>query len=91
MKEIYTSYTKEIQNKTFYFVKKFTTFPEFENVAPLLESYGMHTEFNKACSIACINDIKIRQQLFNEIEGTVQQAKVIDMKNVNFEDIKIAT
>lgn len=86
MATIYTSYTKVIENKTYYFVKKFTTYPELKNVPPIMESYGMHIDFNKACSIASINDPHIRQQLLNEInvENNAQQARVIDLNNVNF-------
>lgn len=84
MENFYTSYTKVIENKTYYFVKKYLIFPEFKNVDPVLESYGMHTDFNKACSIAMIQDPKIREQLLNEAQGTVQQAKVIDLNNASF-------
>ena len=84
MENFYTAYTKVIENKTYYFVKKFLIFPEFKDVAPVLESYGMHTDFNKACSIASIHDPKIKEQLLSEAEGTVQQAKVIDLNSANF-------
>ncbi|MEJ7587639.1 MAG: hypothetical protein WKI04_08765 [Ferruginibacter sp.] len=84
MENFYTAYTKVIENKTHYFVKKYLIFPEFKDVAPVLESYGMHTDFNKACNIALVNDPKIREQLFHEAEGTVQQAKVIDLNTTNF-------
>lgn len=84
MEIFYTAYTKLIENKTYYFVKKFLIFPEFQDVAPVLESYGMHADFNKACSIASIYDPKIREQLLMEAEGTVQQAKVIDLNTANF-------
>lgn len=84
MENFYTSYTKVIENKTYYFVKKFLTFPEFKDVSPVLESYGMHTDFNKACSIASIQDIKIREQLLNEAQGSVQHAKVIDLNASTF-------
>lgn len=84
MENFYTAYTKVIENKTYYFVKKYMIFPEFKDVSPALESYGMHTDFNKACSIASINDPKIREQLLNEAEGTIQQAKVIDLNTLNF-------
>jgi len=84
MENFYTAYTKIIENKTFYFVKKYLIFPEFKDVAPVLESFGMHTDFNKACSIAGIQDPKIKEQLLSEAEGTVQQAKVIDLNSANF-------
>ena len=92
METNYTSYTKVIENKTYYFVKKFISFPEFKDVPPFLESYGMHTDFEKACSIASINDPQTRQKLLNEVvmENTAQQAKVIDLNNANFSGKSIA-
>ncbi|MBC7890217.1 MAG: hypothetical protein H7Z13_20270 [Ferruginibacter sp.] len=84
MENFYTSYTKIIENKTYYFVKKYLIFPEFTDVSPVLENYGMHTDFNKACSIAQINDPQVRKHLLNEAEGTIQHAKVIDLNIANF-------
>ena len=84
MENLYTAYTKVIDNKTHYFIKKFLTFPEYVDVAPVLESYGMHTDFNKACSIASVYDPKIREQLRREAESTIQHAKVIDLNSANF-------
>jgi hypothetical protein len=81
MENYYTAYTKTIQNKTHFFVKKYVIFPEFKNVAPVLESYGMHTDFDKACSIALITDSKIKEGLLNDIENNTQHAKVIDLNN----------
>ena len=66
MESYYTGYTKQVNGQTYYFVKKFTIYPELKNVAPSLESYGMHTDFDKACRIASINDPKIKQQLLQE-------------------------
>jgi hypothetical protein len=81
MENYYTAYTKTIQNKTHFFVKKYVVFPEFKNVAPALESYGMHTDFDKACAIALITDPKIKQDLLNNIENNTQHAKVIELNN----------
>ena len=83
MENIYTAYTKLVDNKTYYFVKKFLSFPEFKDVAPVLESYGMHTDFNKACNIAGI-DNSVREQLLKEANATLQQAKIIDLNTINF-------
>jgi hypothetical protein len=66
MEHYYTSYTKTINNTTYYFVKKYTRFPELKNVPAILENYGMHTNFDKACTIAAIFDPALRQQLFKE-------------------------
>ncbi len=84
MENFYTAYTKVMDNKTYYFVKKYLVFPEFKDVEPMQESFGMHADFNKACNIAGINDPIIREQLFNEAKDSVQQAKVIDLNTPVF-------
>ncbi len=85
MENFYTAYTKTVQGKNYYFVKKFLTFPEFNNVPNVLVGYGMHTEFDKACSIAMIEDASIKLKLLNSMTGAVEKARVIEMMPVNFE------
>lgn len=85
MENFYTSYTKNVQGKTYYFVKKFLKFPEFNNVPDVLVGYGMHVEFDKACSIAQVFDQNIKLQLLNNMTGAIEKAKVIEMQPVNFE------
>ena len=84
MEHFYESYTKTVQNATFYFVKKYQVFPELKDVEPLLESYGMHTDFNKACEIALIKDPSIKEMLLNEINERGAKTKVIDLNNQLF-------
>jgi hypothetical protein len=79
METFYTAYTKLLDYKTYYFVKKFTAFPEFKNVSPVLESYGMHTNFDKACSIAGLTDTTIKQQLLQQAEENTHRAKVVEL------------
>ena len=83
MENFHTAYTKIIENSTYYFVKKYLIFPEYKDVPPVLESFGMHADFNKSCSIAAIKDAGIKQQLLREANGTIQQAKVIDFNSGN--------
>ena len=85
MENFYTSYTKNVQGKTYYFVKKFLTFPEFNNVPNVLVGYGMHTDFDKACNIAMVHDTNIKLQLLNNMTGAVEKAKVIEMMPVILE------
>lgn len=85
MENIYTSYTKTVQGTTYFFVKKFLKFPEFNNVPDVLVGYGMHIDFDKACSIAQIFDQDIKLQLLNSMTGAIEKAKVIEMQPVNFE------
>ena len=84
MENFYDSYTKVIQDKTYYFVKRYLRFPEYNNVADILEGYGMHTDFNKACSIAGVSDPAIKKQIFENMEKNVSSAKVIELGKMNF-------
>ena len=79
MENFYTAYTKVVQNTTFYFVKKYVTFPEYKGVPGVLESYGMHSDFNRACQIAQINDKEIRTNLLTDLENDPNTARVIHM------------
>lgn len=85
METYYTAYTKFLDFKTYYFVKKYNVFPEYKDVPPIMESYGMHTDFEKACSIAGITDPLIREKLFLLTEEeNIPQAKVVDLNNAGF-------
>lgn len=79
MENFYTAYTKVVQNTTFYFVKKYITFPEYRDVPGVLESYGMHKDFNKACEIASVNDQQLRKNLFADLQDNESSAKIIYM------------
>ncbi|MBL0182367.1 MAG: hypothetical protein IPP96_08745 [Chitinophagaceae bacterium] len=68
MEHVYTVHTKLIEGKTYYFVKKIMTFPELGEAANLVTGYGMHTDFEKACNIAGIEDTSARKKLLAEIE-----------------------
>ena len=79
MENFYTAYTKVVQKTTFYFVKKYITFPEYRDVPGVLESYGMHADFNKACEIAAVNDKQVRKSLFADLQDNESSAKIIYM------------
>ena len=79
MENFYTAYRKTIDGVTFYFVKKYQTFPEYKDVSSVLESYGMHTDFKKACKIAMISDNTIQRQLLDTMEINSVQTKVIQL------------
>lgn len=68
MEHLYTIETKMLQGKLHYFVKKIMVLPEFKGLADITIGYGMHTNFEKACSIANIFDAAIRQQLLLKLE-----------------------
>jgi hypothetical protein len=68
MEHIYTAHTKLIEGKAYYFVKKIMTVPELGEVANLVTGYGMHTDFEKACNIAGIDDPAARKKLLAELE-----------------------
>jgi hypothetical protein len=68
MEHFYTVHTKIIQDETHYFVKKIMALPEFKGLADLVVGYGMHTNFEKACSIAGLHDTATKQQLLLQLE-----------------------
>ncbi len=90
MEIFYTAYTKLLDYKTYYFIKKFSAFPEFKNVSPVLEAYGMHINFDKACSIAGVTDAAVKQQLLAQAEQNTTRAKVIELTTNNFAEKSIA-
>ena len=47
-----------------------------------MEGYGMHADFNKACSIAGLENPVVKKQLMDELLSAVPQAKVIDLNPV---------
>lgn len=79
MKNIYTAYSKSMTGTTYYFVKKFITFPDLKNVPDVLENYGMHTDFGQACNIAKVDDKEIRQSLLRDIQENADSGRVIQM------------
>jgi len=81
MENIYKTYTKEINGKTFYFVKKFSSFPEYQDLQ-VLESMGMHSDFFKACKIAKIEDEVIINKLMTDLHIIPDSARVIHMHKV---------
>jgi hypothetical protein len=79
MKTFYTAYAKSIDGTTFYFIKTFQTFPDLQNIPPILVNYGMHPNFEQACRIAQIADKEIKLQLLNEIESNIVSAKALPL------------
>ena len=79
MENFYKAYTKQINGTTFYFVKRYITFPEYRDVPDILENFGMHKDFNRACRIAKITDNSVRQQLLNELPDMRTRSKVVHM------------
>lgn len=79
MKNVYAAYSKTVLGNNYFFIKKFISFPDLKNVPDVLESYGMHTDFDQACNIAKIDDQNVKQQLFKSIQESAESAKVIQM------------
>lgn len=68
MEYLYNAYTKLVNDKLHYFVKKFMTFPELPGVADVQAGFGMHTDFEKACILCGIDDRICRKQILLELE-----------------------
>jgi hypothetical protein len=69
MEYLYTVHTKLIDEKNYYFVKKMMAFPEMKGLAAdVVIGFGMHTDFEKACHIAGIDDAESRKTLLAQLE-----------------------
>ncbi len=79
MENIYEAYTREINNRTYFFVKKKTRFPELTGMPEVLDSYAMHVDFQKACRIARINDVSIINYLMESVHIVPESARVVPM------------
>jgi hypothetical protein len=79
METFFTAYTKFLDFKTYYFIKKFSAFPELKDVSPVLESYGMHIDFDKACNIAGVTSPIVKEELLKQIEQNLPKAKVVEL------------
>lgn len=81
-KNTYTAYTRVINQKTHYFVKKFDTFEGLRNIPPILNSMGMHRDFLKACELANIQDEHVIHSLMDELNLTTVSGRVIPITHV---------
>lgn len=82
MNTFYTAYTRAVHGTNFYFVKKFSAFPELKGVPDILETLGMHTDFKRACRLAELKDPAIMHKLLKDIEAErTINAKVIHMNS----------
>lgn len=79
MEQIYSAYKKNVQGKDTYFVKRFLVFPEYPMLEPVMDGYGMHASFEKACSIAGITNAATISDLRSEADGVPAEAKVVKM------------
>jgi hypothetical protein len=77
METYFTAYTKLLDFKIYYFIKRFSAFPEFKNVSPVMEAYGMHTDFDKACSFAGVTDEATKASLLKEANCSKPTAKIV--------------
>ena len=87
MEYSYAAYTKTINGKLYFFIKKYVCYNEIENAPAILESYGMHTSFDKACHIAQVTDAQVKQRLLAEaVPARVQTvaAPVVPILSKNY-------
>lgn len=78
MQILYDCYTKEIDNKKFYFVKQLLYFPEL-NIPKITQGFGMHQNFSKACAIAGIPNANTQATIFEQFQQASSIAKVINL------------
>ena len=79
METFYKAYSKMVLNRKTYFVKKIVRFPEYQGMEDIVIGYGMHSNFNRACSIAKIDSLKIRERLLAETECIPASGKILSL------------
>lgn len=79
MKQVYCAYLKQVNDITYFFVKKYQTFPDIPGVPDIQQGFGMHEEFHKACAIAGLTDPSRIQELYQQCLATLPQAKIIEL------------
>lgn len=82
MENNYKAYTKEINGVKFYFIKKYTAFPEYADFPSVLDTMGMHPDFYKACDLAKVFDETVIARLMNELHIIPESARIIHMHSV---------
>jgi len=81
MENLYDAYSKVVQGQNYFFVKKYLSFPEFNNVPNVLAGYGMHPDFDMACKIAMVTDQVVKDKLRLAAMGEPGQAPVVQMNS----------
>lgn len=84
-KSIYRAYTRVINRKTHYFVKKYDTFTGLDNIPPILDSMGMHIDFIRACELASVENESVMHDLMEELNLTKVSGKVIPIQSLQKE------
>lgn len=79
MENIFNAYSKVVAGQHYFFVKKYLTFPEFNNVPDVLIGYGMHIDFDKACKIAQVSDPVVKERLWGMLEPATSGARIINL------------
>jgi hypothetical protein len=90
MEHYYTAYTKSVNNTLYFFVKKYIRYNEIKNATDILESYGMHTDFDKACTIAGIEDLEALPGK-SYLQPAINQVAPLLSKNFRVEHINNRT
>ncbi|MEP7230430.1 MAG: hypothetical protein ABI691_09270 [Ginsengibacter sp.] len=82
MDTFYTAYTRPVNGTNYFFVKKYSSFPELNGVPDILENFGMHADFKSACRIAGLKDPAIMQKLLKDTEiAGIVNAKIIHINS----------
>ena len=77
METYFKAYTRTVQGTLFYFVKKFTRFPEDPHIPDILERMGMHPEFLRACRLAGLHEDQAILELQAHLEAESATARII--------------
>lgn len=80
MEHVYTVHQKEINGVPTYFVKKFLTFPDQQGIPDIRDGFGMHRDFDIACTLAGVECNSIKSALRQQIDDVPVEGKVIPLQ-----------
>ena len=80
MEHSYSVHKKEINGVPTYFIKKFLTFPDQQDIPDIREGFGMHSNFEMACSIAGVESDTIKSNLRQQVDEESAEGKVIPLQ-----------
>lgn len=77
MKDYYEAYIRHIDTVPHFFVKHLI---DYGGAEPYLSGLGMHTQFEKACHIAGLQDAAIMKEIY-PIPLQTNETKVVDIQS----------
>lgn len=81
-KFIYRAYTRVINERTHYFVKKYEAYSDVPGISPILIGLGMNVDFLKACELARVESDVAVQKMMDALQLTNVSGRILPVSYV---------